>query len=215
MESTNGLQLQPIPNATLYPAAYPGFILALKVLVGTTCLLSIAGALAIIGAYAFILKAPSDRLGLPGILVCVSIADILVAWGHFWGITTDLERFLDVYYPGNITAIYVDQPCSVQAVFTIFGTISSFMWTVVLAMLIFVAVMCKGGMVQKFYSTGVLAIYHIICWGGPLIEVSILAGHELLGFADEDVGEYTKCSMLPAKVTHVFSFNRRVVYIAS
>lgn len=212
MDSTNGLQLQPIPNATLYPAAYPGFILALKVLVGTTCLLSIAGALAIIGAYAFILKAPNDRLSLPGILVCVSIADILVAWGHFWGITTDLERFLDVYYPGNITAIYVDQPCSVQAVFTIFGTISSFMWTVVLAMLIFVGVKCSRKRGMKFYSTGALAIYHIICWGGPLIEVSILAGHDLLGFADEDVGEYTNCSMLPAR-SRIYLASTDALYI--
>ena len=190
MESAIGLQLQPIPNATLYPAAYPGFILALKILVGTTCVLSIAGALAIIGAYAFILR-DSDRNRVRGILVCVSVADILVAWGHFWGITTDLERFLDVYYPGNNSAIYVDQPCSVQAVITVFGTISSFMWTVVLAMVIFVAIRCSKAVAEAFYSTGALAIYHVVCWGIPLLEVSILGRLELLGFADEDVGEYT------------------------
>ena len=41
MESANfddmEFDIQPLPNATLYPAEYPGFIFALKFVVGTTC----------------------------------------------------------------------------------------------------------------------------------------------------------------------------------
>ena len=179
--------LQPFPNVTLYPAAYPGFILALKFCVGTTCVLSILGGLAIIINYAL---TKSDNTELRYILVCVSIADILVAWGHLWGVSTDLERFLDVYYPGNITAIHADQQCSVQAVLAIYGTITSFAWTVWLAVLVFVTLKCKRQTVDKWLGRVAFTIYHLIFWVLPLIGVCILARLELMGYDNVDVGKY-------------------------
>ena len=147
--------IQPLSNATLYPAAYPGFILALKLCVGTTCVLSILGGLAIIIHYA---RTKSTDIELLHVLVCVSIADILVAWGHLWGISTDLERFM--YYPGNTTAIRADQQCSVQAVLAIYGTITSFMWTVLLAVLVLVTMKCEREKVEKALGRLAFTIYH-------------------------------------------------------
>ena len=192
MESANfddmEFDIQPLPNATLYPAEYPSFIFALKFVVGTTCVLSILGGLAIIFHYA---RTKSTDIELLYVLVCVSIADILVAWGHLWGVSTDVERpLLDVYYPGNNTAIRADRQCSVQAVLAIYGTITSFMWTVLLAVLVLVTMKCERETVEKALGRLAFTIYHLICWVLPLIGVCILARLKLLGYDKQDVGEY-------------------------
>jgi len=107
--------VQPYPNVTLYPAAYPSFILALRICAGTTCVLSIFDGLWIVIAHACFLRpkpaenlksAEATRDQLHQIIVFLSIADILVAWGHLWGVTTHLERFLDVYSHYNKSAPY-------------------------------------------------------------------------------------------------------------
>ena len=212
MEYVNDAQLQllpnatvqPFPNATLYPAVYSGFILALRICVGTTCVLSIFGGLGIVIAYACFLRPrprprPDDKVDsaeatrdqLRQILVFVSIADILVAWGHLWGVSTPLKRFQDAYYPGNISAPSSDQQCSVQAVITIYGTVASFMWTVILTMLVFVLIKHRQKTkVQRFFGRKAFTIYHLLCWLVPLIEICILARLDLLGYDTVDVGEY-------------------------
>ena len=185
--------IQPLPNATFYPAVYPGFILALKLCVGTTCVLSILGGLAIIIHYAL---TKSTDIELLHVLVCVSIADILVAWGHLWGISTDLERFLDVYNPGNTTAVRADQQCPVQAVLAIYGTITSFLWTVLLAVLVLVTIKCERKTAEKALGRLAFTIYHLIFWVSPLIGICILARLKLLGYDKVDVGEYHFVNLL-------------------
>lgn len=181
------LRLQPNPNATIYFAARPDFLCALKICVGITSCLSILGGLAIICAYAIF---PSIRNTLRYVLVCVSAADILVASSHLWGITTPLERFLDVYYPLNTSAIYVDEECAVQAAIAIYGTLASFGWTVVLAWFIFLYIVCRSDITKGCTGTGALVFFHILCWGVPFIETIVLAHLELLGFQEDlDVGE--------------------------
>ena len=167
---------------------------------GTTSVLSIFGGLGIVIAYACCLRPrPDDKLKsaeatgdqLRQILVFVSIADILVAWGHLWGISTPLKRFKDAYYPGNISAPSSDQQCSVQAVITIYGTVASFMWTVILTMLVFVLIKHRQKKkVRRFFGRKAFTIYHLLCWLVPLIEICILARLDLLGYDTVDVGEY-------------------------
>ena len=208
--------VQPFPNVTLYPAAYPGFILALRICVGTTCVLSIFGGLGIVIAYScFLRPKPHDEVKhaqatldqlrevlavksaqatqdqLRQILVFLSIADILVAWGHLWGVSTSLKRFLDVYSHYNTSAPGSDQQCSVQAVISIYGTVASFMWTVILAMLVFVLIKHQEKKkVQRYFGRKAFTIYHLVCWLVPLIEICILARLDLLGYDTVDIGEY-------------------------
>lgn len=184
----------------LYPAAYPGFILALRICEGTTSVLSIFGGLGIVIAYAcFLRPRPDDQLESPKaardqlrqILVFLSIADILVAWGHLWGVSTDLERFLDVYSHYNTSAPTSDQQCSVQAAISIYGTVASFMWTVILTMLIFVLIKHRQiKKVKRYFGRKAFTIYHLLCWLVPLIEICILARLDLLGCDTVDIGEY-------------------------
>ena len=206
MEYVNDAQLQllpnatvqPFPNATLYPAVYPGFILALRICVGTTCVLSIFGGLGIVIAYAcFLRPRPDDHLDsaeatrdqLRQILVFLSIADILIAWGHLWGISTYLERLHDVSSQYNTSVPSSD--CSVQAVITIYGTIASFMWTVILTMLVFVLIKHQQKeKVKRYFGRKAFTIYHLLCWLVPLIEICIMARLNLLGYDTVDIGEY-------------------------
>ena len=204
MELTNDVQITPPTNVTLYPAAYPGFILVLRICVGATSVLSIIGALGIIIGYTCFKQDEQDKqdsnkqttnvhpfLNFRHIIVCVSIADILVACGHLWGVTTDLGRFYDIYYPGNnTTAPPPDQQCIVNASITFYGTMTSFWWTVILAMLVFALIKCQEKCAKVFFSPLAFTIYHLVGWVLPLIGNYILAKLKLLGYDKVDVGEY-------------------------
>ena len=201
LQALSNTTVQPLPTVILYPAEYPGFILALRICVGITSILSIFGGLGIVIAYSGFLrpkpdddtlnsaKATADQLRQ--IIVFLSIADILVAWGHLWGVSTPLKRFLDGYSHYNTSAPTTDQQCSVQAVLTIYGTVASFMWTVILTMLVFVLIKSQQKKkVQRYFGRKAFTIYHLLCWLVPLIEICILARLDLLGYDTVDVGEY-------------------------
>ena len=147
-------------------------------------LLSIFGGLGIIIAYTCF-RSDKQMTGFRDfhhILVCVSIADILIACGHLWGVTTDLERFLDIYYPGNSTAPPPDQQCVVQASVTFYRTMTSFMWAMVLAGLTFTVIKCKERTAEWWFSKLAFTIYQIVCWTLSLIGNYILAQLKLLGY---------------------------------
>ena len=198
LQALSNTTVQPLPTVILYPAEYPGFILALRICVGITSILSILGGLGIVIAYSgFIRPKPDDTLPsakatgdqLRQIIVFLSIADILVAWGHLWGVSTPLKRFLPASHY-NSSPPTSDQQCSVQAVLTIYGTVASFMWTVILTMLVFVLIKSQQKKeVQRYFGRRAFTIYHLLCWLVPLIEICILARLDLLGYDTVDVGE--------------------------
>ena len=129
------------------------------------------------------------------ILVCISAADILVAISHIWGVTNNyvnLQHTSIAYTHGaNISAESTE--CGAQAVLAIFGAISSFLWSDLLA---FMAVVMLRSSSKKwlkpanFTSYRAFVIYNIICWGIPLLIVCVLGGTNAIGFEEGvDVGK--------------------------
>jgi hypothetical protein len=74
------------------------------------------------------------------ILINLSVADIVMSGSHLWGLCSKLE---DTFSPANLTATNLrnestlaagyNTSCITQAAFTILSTLSSFLWTDILA----------------------------------------------------------------------------------
>ena len=129
------------------------------------------------------------------ILVCISAADILVAISHIWGVTNNyanLQHTSIAYtHGGNISAESTE--CGAQAVLAIFGAISSFLWSDLLALMAVVMLrsskLCKPA---NFTSYRAFVVYNIICWGIPLLIVCVLGGTNAIGFEEGiDVGKWS------------------------
>lgn len=127
------------------------------------------------------------------ILVCISAADIIVAVSHIWGVSNNyvnLQHTSLAYIHGtNISAESTE--CGAQAVLAIFGALSSFLWSDLLA---FMAVlMLRSSSKLKpgyFVSKQAFVFYNFICWGIPFIIVCVLGGVNALGFEEGiDVGK--------------------------
>ena len=139
----------PIPIETV------GFILTVKITMGITCLLSILGASLIILTYVAFrdLRTTARQL-----LVNLSVADIIVAASHFVGLLTNYDRFLY----SNLTT---DAWCSVQAAITMYGTISSFLWTIAVALYMFTVIVLK----RPDIARKMVPVHYLVCWGIPVV----------------------------------------------
>ena len=68
------------------------------------------------------------------ILINLSIADIVVASSHLWGLCSDFEdTFLSPAAPASTMSTGYNISCTTQAAFTAISTMSSFFWTGILA----------------------------------------------------------------------------------
>ena len=130
------------------------------------------------------------------ILVCISAADIIVAISHIWGVTNNYENVRHTSFAYN-QGLNINQTaeCGAQAVLAIFGAISSFLWSDVLA---FMAVMMLRSSKKLrpgyFVSNRAFVVYNLICWGIPMIIVCILGGMNAVGFEEGiDVGKFNEC----------------------
>ena len=165
-------------DTSVYPAISPDFILALKVVVGATCILSILGAGLIILTYVAFrdLRTTARQL-----LANLSIADIIVAASHFVGLF-HFQKFIPYYSPhnnGNSTFPSTDTLCTVQGAFTMYGTISSFLWTMAIAVYMFVIVVLK-----KKAKKLVIIVFYLVCWGIPLALVLWFRSEGYFGFEE-------------------------------
>ena len=161
-------------DSTLYPSIEPWFLLTERVVVGIVCLLSIVGGLLVVFSFLFnsetackckevyyhlccgykIQENPGDdenyvpKYKLKSynlILIHLSVADIIVAGTHFWGLMMRLEeRFApndtESAMENNGSAIPAgyDISCTTQAAFTALSTLASFFWTdILLVFLVF------------------------------------------------------------------------------
>ena len=131
------------------------------------------------------------------ILVCISAADILVAISHIWGVTNNyvnLQHTSIAYTHGekNIS-VAESTECGAQAVLAIFGAISSFLWSDLLALMAVMMLRSSKNRWFKpanFISYRAFVIYNIICWGIPLLIVCVLGGINAIGFEEGiDVGK--------------------------
>jgi hypothetical protein len=130
------------------------------------------------------------------ILVCISAADILVAISHIWGVTNNyanLQHNSIAYTHGTNISEAENTECGAQAVLAIFGAISSFLWSDLLALMAVIMLRSSRKWWLKpanFISYQAFVIYNIICWGIPLLIVCVLGGTNAIGFEEGiDVGK--------------------------
>ena len=130
------------------------------------------------------------------ILTFISIADVVVAASHTWGIVSNYENLHHVHvsslnqYRSNISHMDEGAECGAQAVLAIFGVLSSFLWSDLLAFIAVVLRVVSKEYNHHFVSVRAFIVYNVICWGVPFLLVCILGGINALGFAEGvDVGE--------------------------
>ena len=187
-----------LDNCKAIPSLTPSYIVALKVTVGTTCLLSIFGASLIVLTYVAFrdLRTTARQL-----LVNLSVADIIVAASHFVGILAILDLYreadpcsLTVQYSGENSTDSVDSNtlCQIQGGLTMFGTISSFLWTLAVALYLFIVIVVDKPLLAKRLRI----VFYPVCWGIPAVLVVVFGFKGFLGFEENlDVGMFVKVNV--------------------
>lgn len=151
----------------LYPGIEHGYLLAERISISIVCVISIIGALLVILSFTYdtetgfnlkelyykiccgykirernsedVLVTKYRLKSYNFILINLSLADIIVASSHFWGLQMNLEEEFAPNYTMveklNQSAISngYNISCVTQAAFTAFSTMSSFFWTDILA----------------------------------------------------------------------------------
>ena len=164
----------------LYPAIYPEVITGVKVVTGVTSSLSIAAACWVIVTYILFkdLRTTTRQL-----LVNLSIADIFVAGSHFVGVMVNYERFIPYYQNSSmIDSTDADSTndilCVSQAAVTMYSSISSFLWTMSIA--VYMLTLTVSG--NKKILRWMVVVMYVVCWGVPIIFVVASSARNLLGF---------------------------------
>ena len=67
--------------------------------------------------------------------------------------------------------------CTAQAAFSVFGTESSILWTIAVAVYLFVIAFSRWPIVAKL----LVHVLHVTCWGVPFIITVSLGAKQLLG----------------------------------
>ena len=80
------------------------------------------------------------------IVIMLSVADLLVAISHIWGVTQNIDRFMK---ETTSNSSYADTQCTTQAVFAVFGSLSSSMWTLALVSCALVTYCLEGTVLLK------------------------------------------------------------------
>ena len=161
-----------------YPALSDQVILATQVTATITCILSILGASLIIFTYVAFKKLRTIARQL---LVCLSVADIIIAASHFVGLFANYERFLTkdedgIRVPSNMS--YRDSLCIAQGAFSIFGTVASLLLSMMIAGYLLVLTQSKSMRPAKL----MLPFIYVISWGVPLVVAVTVASVHSVGF---------------------------------
>lgn len=161
-----------------YPVLSDEIILATQITSGITCILSILGASLIIFTYAAF---KSLRTTARQLLASLSVADIIVALSHFLGLFINYKRFISLDDDGMITvsnSSFADDLCITQAAFSTYGTITSFLLSMLIALYLLVLTQSKS---RKPASVLVPIIY-IVSWGTPVLIITAVAVVHSFGF---------------------------------
>ena len=198
---------------TNYPPDRDGVILPLKICVGVTSCLSIVGGFLIVLTFCWRVCSKKrgdspyhpgnqgrhsfrERMLSPGriILVNLSLADILVGGTHLWGVVGGYERY---YGMRNQNALNngpngsTDTACNIQGALAVYGTISSFLWTITLSF--FVVGTLALPHPRRYGSVCAVLLYELICWGFPAVVVTVVAVRREFGLdVEADIGHYCK-----------------------
>ncbi|KAK3594990.1 hypothetical protein CHS0354_019919 [Potamilus streckersoni] len=148
-------------------------------LTGTSCCMSICGAIVISLTYCCL---PEIRNFPRKLLLYLTFADMLTAFGNLMGtIRYGLVKEGDKL--GNISGtIYYfanrNEVCVIQSFITTFSSMASFFWTVIIAVYIFTAVVHPS---HVFKSIKAECVYHLLSWGIPGAVTIIALALNVLG----------------------------------
>lgn len=154
----------------------PVFHYIFKVSVGTASCLSILGASLIITTYVVF---PELRTTLRQILVNLSIADLICATAFLVGIGTNFYHRLDpdrIPYKNQSEGFYYI--CVIQGGFAVLGTDASILWTMSMAVYMFVVVVLR----RPEGAGKLLVLHYLICWGVPTVITVVFGAIGWLGF---------------------------------
>ena len=194
-----------------YPADRHGIILPLKICVGVTSALSIVGGFLIVLTFCLRLcakrgrynAAPGDggtngagaaagreralEMMSPGrlIIVNLSIADILLAASHLWGVLAGYQQFFNKNDNAHNSGPNgsTDTMCDVQGALAVYGTISSFLWTIILSFFVVGTLLLPHP--RRYGSLCAFLVYQLICWGLPAVVLFVIALEKEFGSQDD------------------------------
>ncbi len=152
---------------------------SVRVVVGVTCVLSMIGALLIILSYILI---RDIRTKAREILVNLSLMDFMAAAANFIGVVTNLYEGKDSIEK-NL--------CVAQASVAMYSTLSSVMWTICVAVYVFLRIMLEDSKVAQRSVYG----FYVICYGLPLIMTLWFAFTDKLGVDTFHNGGSSWCSL--------------------
>lgn len=170
----------------------------MRVIVSVTCVLAMIGSLLIILSYILI---PTIRTKAREILVNLSVMDFMVATANLVGIATNYSSDIPKHmiHDPNITVEL--NLCVAQASFAMYGTISSILWTICIAVYVFMRIMFEGSKVAQ----RLMYAFYIICYGLPLLMTAWFAGTSKLGF--NHYGGSGWCSLKLYDINGALPFN--------
>lgn len=127
------------------------------------------------------------------ILVCISAANIIAAVSHIWGVSNNYARLqqTSLAYLSGVNISAESTECGAQAVVAIFGTLSSFLWSDVLAFMAVIMLKSSRKLRPSYFVTNrMFVFYNIVCWGIPLLVLVILGANQAIGYEEGvDVGK--------------------------
>lgn len=192
-------------ESIFFPTHTKEFRTILTVVVAITSILSVIGSLLIITTFAFFKEI---RTLARQVLVCLSVADLIVATASLLGLLTD---FSSKFEDGKTPKHHLRNWCKTQAAFHVFATESSILWTIAVAVYMFVLVVVQPS--RHKWGVKLVAVFHIVCWGIPFLPTFWLAIDGYLGYDSAAtpgfcaiVGNHTKMGF------HLTTEDGRVVY---
>lgn len=146
------------------------------VVVGITCVLSMIGASLIVFSYILI---PQIRTKAREILLHLSLMDFMAAAANFAGILANFDKYLSRTDLPEAKYNAINNLCIAQASFAMYGTESSVLWTICMAVYIYLRIMYEGSPVAKRACYA----FYAICYGIPLIMTVWFACTDKLGYS--------------------------------
>ena len=164
----------------------------LRAVVGVTCCLSMVGSFLIMLSYILI---PEIRTRARQILFNLSLMDFVAAGANFAGIAINFSHLDMTHHPA------LGHLCLAQGCFALYGTISSVLWTICIAVYVFIRIMLEN---QKI-AFGSLIGFYVVCYSLPTIITAWYASTGKLGF--DHYGGAGWCSIVLHKNNTWLPFN--------
>ena len=172
-------------NATVISEAYHPYCVngtpfyplkGVRIVVGATCGLSMVGSLLIVLSYIMI---PSIRTKAREILLHLSLMDFMAAAANLSGVIANYEYQLSHLSSSHGSYHVVKNLCLAQASFAMYGTESSVLWTICMAVYIYIRVMYDSNIIVKRTSY----FFYVLCYGLPCVLTVWFALTGKLGYA--------------------------------